>query len=246
MSERGLFITGTDTDAGKTVVTSGIVRMLRARGHDIVPMKPVQTGAPFDGERWHAPDLDAHLAACGMMATPEQYVRMAPSCYRDACSPHLAAERENRPVDLDTVLGAARGLALEHAGVVAEGAGGVLVPINATYTMRDLMVDLGWPVLVVARRGLGTISHTLLSVEALRAKGLRVIGLVFTETDDVDTDYIREDNPGAISVRCGVPVLGVIHRLRTLDTDPDAAWAQFAGQLTGFETIEECFNRHGE
>ena len=119
---------------------------------------------------------------------------MAPYAFRPACSPHLAAARAGVRIDLACITRAARALAAAHDFVVVEGAGGVLVPLDGRLTMVDLMRRLGLPVLLVARTGLGTINHTLLSLLALRENGLAVAGVVFNQSSPGRRGIIERDN----------------------------------------------------
>ena len=141
-----LFVTGTDTGVGKTILTAALVSTARAGGHDVVPMKPVQTGCEpdADGEPG-CPDLDCVLSLAGMDVSPEHKALMSPFRYRDACSPHLAAKRENRPLRVDDIVTAYAKLTSSHDAVVVEGAGGLLVPLNDRETMRDLAKEAGVP-----------------------------------------------------------------------------------------------------
>ncbi len=225
------FITATGTDVGKTIVTAGLVRALRHGGLDAVTMKPVQTGIPSDeaaGAGEAAPsDLDIHLTHSGYTPPEEERELLMPYTYEPACSPHLAGRLAGRYADIDYIVTCANRLADDHQVVLAEGAGGVLAPIDEERTMLDLMVALGWPVLLVAHRGLGTINHTLLSIEALRRAGLDILGVVFNETEDVEPDFIRQDNPDTVSKFGKVRVLGDIDYLGNLDDDPETAWSQF-------------------
>jgi malonyl-CoA O-methyltransferase len=151
----GVFLTGTDTNIGKTTYA----RDLCARHPDATYWKPVQTGWPDDDD---TKTVGARRSLPGLR-------------FRDPVSPHLAAAREGRPITLDAILEPVRGF---EGTLVVEGAGGALVPLGDGLIQTDLMVALGLPVVVVARDVLGTINHTLLTVEALRARGLAVKGVV--------------------------------------------------------------------
>ncbi len=223
MNPRGYFITGTDTGIGKTAVTAAILRSLRARGVHAATMKPVQTGAVRENGRWIAPDLAFHHAAADFSPPAEHIERMSLYLYEPACSPHLAARMAGRDPDIDRILACARGLEKLYDVLLVEGAGGIFVPLTESETMLDLMQRLGYPVILVARRGLGTINHTLLSVEALRHARLEVAGVVFNETEDMPVDYIRDDNPRAVEAFGRVPVLGNMDFLPGLDDDPAKA-----------------------
>jgi len=172
----GLFVTGTDTEVGKSVVAAVLVATLAARGLRVGAFKPVVTGlddAPEPGKP-HDHEL---LARCAQM-TPEA---VAPLRFGPAVSPHLAAELAGVAIDPAALVAAASRTAAERGTVIAEGVGGLLVPLTSEgYLVRDLAVDLGLPVVVVARPGLGTINHTLLTVESARGAGLDVRAVVLS------------------------------------------------------------------
>ena len=157
---RGVFVTGTDTGVGKTVLAAALAAALRADGVDVAAFKPAVTGTdePEDGR---PADHDLLAAAAGRPAE-----EVTPHRFGPAVSPHLAAELAGTALDPAALVAAARALRAEV--VVAEGVGGLLVPLTLGYTIRDLAVDLGWPVVVAARPGLGTINHSLLTVESAR------------------------------------------------------------------------------
>ncbi len=214
----GIFVAGTGTSVGKTLVAAGLLRVLRARGVDALPMKPVQTGAQqrADGA-WLAPDLELALSAAGVTVDAETRAHLSPFCYARACSPHLAARIDARPIGLDRIVASAQWLARRHGALVVEGAGGVLVPLGEGALMVDLMARLALPVVLVSPCGLGAINHALLSLEALRARGLSALGVVLCDTSPATDEerYIREDNGRAIAehgrtrVLAHVPYLGV-------------------------------------
>jgi dethiobiotin synthetase len=171
---RGLFVTGTDTGVGKTVLAAAVAAALRADGVDVAAFKPAVTGLDEVGGSESRPaDHELLAAAAGRRAEEVTAHRFGP-----ALSPHLAAELAGTALDPAALVAAARGLLADV--VVAEGVGGLLVPLTLGYTVRDLAVDLGWPVVVAARPGLGTINHSLLTVEAARAAGLDVRAVVLT------------------------------------------------------------------
>jgi dethiobiotin synthetase len=169
---RGLFVTGTDTGVGKTVLAAALAAALRADGVDVAAFKPAVTGLD-EPEPDRPADHELLAAAAGRPAAEVTPLRFGP-----AVSPHLAAELAGTVLDPAALVAAARGLRAEV--VVAEGVGGLLVPLTLGYTIRDLALDLGWPVVVAARPGLGTINHSLLTVEAARAGGLDVRAVVLT------------------------------------------------------------------
>jgi dethiobiotin synthetase len=173
---RGLFVTATDTGVGKTLVACELIRRLRRRGIDACGMKPVETGVGPDGP------LDA-LALRRASGGSDPLEDVCPQRFALPAAPSVAAEAEGRCVDLPAILGAYMRLAARHACVIAEGAGGLLVPLAPGVDMGGLAAELGLPVLVVARARLGTINHTLLTLEALRARELPVAGIVVSRAD---------------------------------------------------------------
>ncbi|MCF6284407.1 MAG: dethiobiotin synthase [Candidatus Hydrogenedentes bacterium] len=240
--QNGLFITGTSTDVGKTIVTAGILRYLRQQGQDIVPMKPVQTGATQVAGEWRAPDLEVHLKAAGLSVGPEERPWMSPYCYEPACSPHLAGRMADRYLSIDHCVECAMELGARHQGVLIEGAGGLLVPLNEDETQLSLIISLEVPVLIVAHIGLGTVNHCLLTIEALRSAEVPIAGVVFNApTPGAGDDFIGRDNPKAVAQFGGVDVLGNLPYFDGLDTNPDGAWAAFKEHMPGLETIQSYF-----
>lgn len=234
-----LFITGTDTDVGKTIVTAGLLRLLRERGVDAVSMKPVQTGAEMLNGEWTAPDLVLHWDVAGLHPDTDERKLMAPYLYEPACSPHLAGRMENRYPQIDYIVECARALEERHNVLLIEGAGGAMAPVDESNTMIDMMVALEAAVVLVAHRGLGTINHTLLSLAALRAAGLEVLGVVFNEVQDVEPDFIKQDNPKSVEQFGNVEVLGNIDYLGASFTQENGPWKQFEAGLTGLNRIVE-------
>jgi dethiobiotin synthase len=243
--KHGLFITGTGTGVGKTLVTAGIVRYLLRRGVDAVPMKPVQTGGIPNLAGILAPDLEFSLAAAEISLAPHELELAAPYIYEPACSPHLAGRIERRYPEIPRIARCARALLERHQAVATEGAGGVLVPLDENHTMLDLMKELGFPVVLVAHDGLGTINHTLLSLQALRGAGLEVLGVVFNalEPPSPEDEYIREDNPKTIARLSGVRILGQIPYLEGIAPDRAGLWERFETHTPGLETILERIRR---
>lgn len=170
---RGLFVTGTDTGAGKTVLSAALLAAMTAAGERVHAHKPVVTGLEEPSSSWPA---DHELLASAADMTPED---VAPLRYGPAVSPHLAAQLAGERIDPATLLAAAQAAAKDTA-LIVEGVGGLLAPLADSYTVCDLAAALGLPVLIAARPGLGTINHTLLTLEAARAAGLDVRAVVLT------------------------------------------------------------------
>jgi dethiobiotin synthetase len=211
----GLFITGTDTHVGKTALGALLLAELRRRNMNAAPMKPAQTGCyPVGGKPdpscLSVPDLDYSLSMASMKVDAGIYEVMSPYRFEPACSPHLAAEMAGVEIDIAEIVIAARTLTSAYDFVIAEGAGGILVPLNQRESMLDLMHALGYPVLLAARPGLGTINHTLLSLRTLRSDGLNIAGVVFVASTADEPGFIEKDNAIAIEHFGKVPVLGTI------------------------------------
>jgi dethiobiotin synthetase len=197
---RGVFITGTDTEVGKSVVAASICAALAARGERVAAFKPVVTGldeepGPFGRDH----ELLASVASSGQAADD-----VAPYRFGPPVSPHLAAELAGVRIEPAELVRAARA----HELVVCEGVGGLLVPITTGYLVRDLAVDLALPVVIAARAGLGTINHTLLTVEAARAGGLSVAAVVMTPWPAEPTPMQRS-NRATVERLGDVPVYGL-------------------------------------
>ena len=209
---RGVFVTGTDTGVGKTVVAASIATTLRARGEVVRAFKPVVTGTDEPDPVWPA-DHELLARAAGMEPSEVTPVTFAP-----AVSPHLAAELEGRAIEPAELVAHARSLG---EPLVAEGVGGLLVPLTTGYSVRDLAVDLALPLVIAARPGLGTISHTLLTIEAARAVGLEVRCVVMTPWPD-EPDAMQRSNRATVEQLGGVSVHGLPQ------TFPDALPSQLA------------------
>ena len=175
----GLFVTGTDTGVGKTVVTAALALALKARGVDVGVVKPVQTG---DG------DAGTLKSWAGLAEEPEE---IAPFSFRAPLAPLIAARLEGRTLALGEVVARVRTLAERHEVVLIEGAGGLLVPVGPGWTIADLAAALGLPLLVVARAGLGTVNHTLLTIEVARRAGLEVAAVVLNGDDAIADSNAR-------------------------------------------------------
>lgn len=201
---RGLFITGTDTGVGKSVVAAAVCAGLAARGSRVAAFKPVVTGLDEPPGEW-PPD---HELLAGV--TGQEPEAVSPSRYGPAVSPHLAAELEGVPLEPGELIAAARRAGAWADALVCEGVGGLMVPITPGYLVRDFAVDLGMPLIVVARPGLGTINHTLLTLEAARAAGLRPLAVVMTPWPSAP-GRIEASNRATVEQLGGVAVAGLPH-----------------------------------
>lgn len=194
----GIFITGTDTGVGKTVVAAALLCFLQSTGVDACYLKPVQTGCRRKSERLVAPDLEFVLSMAGFFPPEKERQLMAPYCFHRACSPHLAAGLERRPIRITEIINAFNALKRRHDFVIVEGAGGVLTPLSWKHSILDLMKSLALPVILAARPGLGAINHTLLSLRELRRAKLNVLGVVLNYSSAHTGGIIAASNRVAI------------------------------------------------
>lgn len=202
---RALFVTGTDTGVGKTWITCALARAAVRRGLRVAALKPCETGDGDDGERL--------LLACDRPLDP-RHVR--PYRFHLPASPEVAARAEGATVDVDRIAAAFQTLAADADLVLVEGAGGLLVPLAPGFLMADLATRLQLPLLIVARASLGTVNHTLLTVEAARHRRLSVAGVILSRA--IETHGPEEStNPEAIASYGAVPILGQVPHLSSID-----------------------------
>ncbi|WP_462136893.1 dethiobiotin synthase [Candidatus Mycalebacterium sp.] len=204
------FVTGTDTGAGKTVVCAALARCFMEAGKTVSMIKPFQTGCL--GE--NVTDADFVHRAMGKPFTPSV---SSPYCLKEPLAPMVAAEIENTSFDIGGILEIVESESATHDAVIVEGAGGLLVPVKKDYSMADFASDLGFKTLIAARAGLGTINHTLLTVEAARARDLEIAGIVIcgypqgkNVCEETNLIYLRER---------GQKIAGIIPFLDGLDVE---------------------------
>lgn len=218
MSEaRGFFLAGTDTEVGKTILSAALLLGLRERGGDWGYLKPAASdGVRVDG-RLVSPDA---LQVKQLVGLDDPLAQLNPLCLPHALSPLAAARLENTALDLPALrVAMARSLAV-HEFTLVEGVGGVLTPLAEGYTALDLMAELALPVVVAGRALLGTINHTLLTIEAVRRRGLTVIGFCFSgPPPEQAKDPAIAQNAGLISEFSGTPFLGALPWLQSLDSE---------------------------
>ncbi len=209
---RGIFVTGTGTEVGKTVVAAAISRTLANRGQTVAVFKPALTGLDEPGE----PDHALLRRAAGSAQSDEE---IAPYRYGPPASPHLAAAQAGEQIDPARLRAAARTAAEGADILVCEGVGGLLVPLSGDYLVRDFTADLGLPLVIATSPGLGTINHTLLTIAAARAAELRVEAVVLTPWP-ADPSPVERSNRGTIEALGKVEV----EVLPPLDLDDPRSW----------------------
>jgi len=192
MTPPGFFVSGTDTGVGKTVVACALVRAMRRRGLDAGVMKPIETGVGAEGP------LDAQ-ALRSAAAAIEPLEEICPQTFALPAAPTVAAASEGRTVEVEAIRDAFARLRERHEWLVVEGAGGLLVPAARDLSMADLCRELELPLLIVGRAALGTINHTLLTLEAAEARSLPVAGVVIShsggrlsEADQANLEALRD------------------------------------------------------
>lgn len=228
---KGIFITGTGTDIGKTVITSSLLAAL-SESIKVGVMKPVQTGAHRACNKWVCPDIEEYCRISGMEAPTELPSDMCPYLYEPACSPHLAGRLTGYHPEIRVIKQSADKLSQRFSLVLVEGAGGVMVPLNETETTLDLMKLLDFPVLIVSANVLGTISHTLTAIDVLRSRDIPLLGVMMNELTPTTNEnrFIREDNPAAIEQFGNIPVLGHLRKLDARE-NPIKAFKEDAAPL---------------
>ena len=210
---RGIFVTGTDTGVGKTVIACALAAWCRQQRLDVGVMKPVATGGTRlrDRGRWRWVSEDARelVQAAGV---DDPWSLVNPVCFEEPLAPWTAALRSRTPVALGAVMRAYETLRRRHEVLVVEGIGGLLVPLTARVSVADLAERFRLPVLIVARAGLGTINHTLLSLACAREHGLSLAGVILNHPDSTSRDAMSElavrTNPAILRRLSRVDVVG--------------------------------------
>jgi dethiobiotin synthetase len=220
----GVFVTGTGTEVGKTVVAAAIARTLAGEGQRVAVFKPAVTGLDEGVETDHA----LLRRASGSEQSDEE---IAPYRYGPPASPHLAAALAGEEIDPERLRRAAAAAAAGADAIVCEGVGGLLVPLSPGYLVRDLAADLGYPLVIVAGPGLGTLNHTLLTVEAARTAGLEVATIVLNPWPEEPTE-IERSNRETIARLTEAPVL-TLPRIDLADPQSWPALSPADGTICG-------------
>lgn len=212
---KGFFVTGTDTGVGKTIVSALVINVLRMQGLKTCAMKPFETGALREGEVL-IPSDGMFLKDAAQMEEPINYI--TPLCLEKPLAPMIAAEIERVEIDITSVWKSYEYLKKRYEAIVVEGTGGIMVPIKRDYLVVDLIKDFGLPVLVVSRPGLGTINHTMLTLNELFRRNIPVRGIIFNYTAPPEGSLAEETNPSIISRLTDVPVIGTVPYLKSFDS----------------------------
>jgi len=223
MAPRGIFVTGTDTGVGKTIVAATLARQLRMNGVSVGVMKPVTSGCREENGQLVSDDALLLCQAAGIPFSDD----IAPYRLREALAPADAARLDGVRIDFSVIKASFDRLASTCEYVIVEGAGGLMVPLSGGLLIADLARELELPLLVVARPGLGTINHTVLTCFAAQQLGLKVAGVIINGMPE-HAGLAEQGAPHQIGSLCGAPVLGIWPQLNEIDememVDELSAW----------------------
>ncbi len=226
---RNLFVTGTDTEIGKTLVSAALLHAMQQQDLRCIGMKPVAAGADLRDGMLHNEDVDMLVAAANVEASQEL---VCPYLMQIPAAPHIVAELEKVDINPGHIIASYQQLHAQSDCVVVEGVGGFCVPLNEQITTADLAQALDLPVILVVGMRLGCINHALLTVEAITARGLTLAGWV-ANTVDANMLYL-EENITALRARIAAPLLGHIPRLNV----PDHQKAQSAASYLDLSVLK--------
>ena len=225
---QGIFITGTGTEIGKTVIAGGLAASLKQAGMNVGVMKPISTGDTADAQFLkHAAQVDDELSLIN------------PIYLRHPLAPSVAARIEGREIDVSCVETAFAALQQKYDFVIVEGVGGIAVPIRDEFLVVHLIKRLQLPILIVAQVGLGTLNHTLLTVAYARQFELQITGIVLNGLRAETAGLAEATNPAEIENLTGVPVIGTVPYQKRLDTAyPDVTFlAEFMNQHVAWQRL---------
>ena len=204
-----IFVTATDTDVGKTIVTAGLAAIMQSLGYKAGILKPLQTGAISQGDFLISPDLAFIKKIDPYVSTHASYVLKTPS------APYLASEIEGVPIETDVILRDYVKMTQKCDTVIVEGSGGILVPVSSGILMSDVAKKLNLPIVIVARPNLGTINHTLLTINAANQSGLRIAGVIINKYPEDTADVVIKTAPRLIEEYSDAKIVGIIKDFKT-------------------------------
>jgi len=230
---KGFFVTGTDTAVGKTVVTAALAYNLKQSGKNVAVMKPVQTGTNT------SKFLDIEFVNLVNEITPP-IDDVCPYRFPDPVAPLLASKLAGQNIEIPKIKSAFQSLYNTHEVVLVEGAGGLLVPITEDYLMRDLAFDLDLPLVIVTSPRLGTLNHTMLTVESARSRGIKIHGIVINDFPERPS-IAESGNPGLMISMTGEKILGIVYHDSELSVE-DGKIGNIRGWSRDYFTEELCGN----
>jgi dethiobiotin synthetase len=223
---RGIFVTGTDTGVGKTLVSTALMRALKSRGMQVAGMKPVASGCEPTPEGLRNEDA---LALIREQSLPFPYELVNPFAFAPAIAPHIAAAQAGIAIDLDRIVAAFEVLQARSDKVIVEGAGGWLAPISDAAGMQELALAINIPVLLVVGLRLGCLNHALLTARAIEASGLPICGWV---ANRIEPEFpYWEENVATLKARLPAPLLGTVEHQATLSVEAAARGLNVAALL---------------
>ena len=213
---KGFFITGTDTGVGKTIMAGAVIKALNFLGYKTGAMKPIESGCGREG--------DMLIPFDGMFLKQvahidEQITLITPCCLESPLAPLSASEADRKEVDIEEIRKSFLVLSKKYEAMVIEGIGGLMVPVRKDYYVIDIAREFGLPLLLVARPGMGTVNHTMLSVNCALREGLEVAGVIINYSQPPDNSLAEKTNPQLLGQICPVPILGIFPYLRNVDED---------------------------
>lgn len=210
---RALFVTGTDTGVGKTVISGLLGRFLSNRGYRVITQKWIQTGSNFPR------DINLHLKLMKIKAEDIRDCQsyLSPYIFKFPSSPHLASALERKRISADRIKRSFECLSDKSDFLIVEGIGGALVPFNGRRLVIDIAKELNLPVLIVAGNRLGAINHALLTIEAIERRKMNIIGIIFNNQNRKTEDIILKDNPLIIKKLTGRVILGILPWIKDND-----------------------------
>ena len=211
---KGFFITGTDTGIGKTVITAALIKTANLLGFRACGMKPIETGCLREGDVL-IPSDGMFIKTIAHMGESVNYI--SPCCFENPLAPLPASEIEGISVNFEKIKRAYAELSQKYDVVIVEGLGGLLVPITGDYFVLDLARDFGLPVIVVSRPGLGTINHTMLTVNYAINAGLVVAGIIINYSLPSEGTSAENTNPEVLKKISPVPIVGIFPHLKDLE-----------------------------
>jgi dethiobiotin synthetase len=217
---KGFFVTGTDTGVGKTIITAALIKAAHILGFKACGMKPIETGCKrvenIEGNNSLIPTDGTFLRE--ITGTGESIDLITPIRFENPLAPLPASEIEDKPIDLDKIKKAYKTLSNRYDVVIVEGIGGLLVPIKRGHFVIDLAKDFGLPIIVVSNPSLGTINHTMLTVNYAINKGLDVAGIIINHNRTSEGTLAENTNPDIIRRLSPVPVIGIFPYLKELES----------------------------
>src|SRR3990170_2880007 len=225
---KGIFITGTDTGVGKTFVALGLINALKEKGFNVCPMKPVETGCRTKKGKLIPEDTMNLIKASGIKEAVDV---INPYRFKHPLAPSVAAELEGKLIKKEKIFSAYNYLSKKYDITIVEGAGGIMVPLYKKYLFLDFISDINLPIIIVSRPGLGTINHTLLTIEIAKSRGIKILGVIINYAGQIKNDISVKTNPKIIESIGGIPLVGIVPYLRSSKSHARKIFKQIAGKL---------------